>query len=117
MLDQGYIRIMNKFRRLAAFVACLLALGSTAVHAETAVVVYKQSGCDYFIANGPQGLYVLEWYGGYDPDRGDLVAGDIYSYGMKEVRYPQHEAKGTVWVEDYGLSRDSAVEKWQDHCR
>ena len=40
-------------------------------------VVKTFSGCDYFIADGPRGLYVLEWWGGYDPSEGDTIIGPI----------------------------------------
>ena len=47
--------------------------------ADQGYVVKTFSGCDYFIADGPRGLYVLEWYGGYDPSEGDTISGDIGS--------------------------------------
>ena len=82
------------------FVAITVSLGSSAVDADEGVVVKKFGSCDYFIADGPRGLYVLEWYGGYDPDEGDSIIGDIGSYGMKNVIY-NSTLSGRVWVEDF----------------
>ena len=63
-------------------------------------MVHKVSGCDYFVADGPTGYYVLEWYGGHDPDEGDQIAGTISGYGFKDVFYLNSNSKGRVWVED-----------------
>ena len=78
-------------------------------------VVLRISGCDYFIADGPNGYYVLEWYGGYDPDKGDGIFGEIRSYGFKTVIY-SNGREGRVYVDDYALSRSSALEKLQEQC-
>ncbi len=83
---------------------------------DKAKVVGYPSGCDYFIADGPRGLYLLEWYGGYDPSEGDLIVGEIGSYGMKTVYYPKRDREGRVWVEDFLLSESSAIEQYHDHC-
>lgn len=79
-------------------------------------VVFRISGCDYFIADGPNGLYVLEWYGGYDPDKGDGIYGEIRSYGFKNIIY-SNGREGRIYVDDYALSRDSALERLQEQCQ
>ena len=81
-----------------------------------AVVVFYPSGCDYFIADGSKGFYLLEWYSGYDPSEGDLIAGDIGSYGFKDVYYPKQDRTGRVYVEDYLLSESSVIEEYNDQC-
>jgi hypothetical protein len=58
---------------------------------------------------------VLEWYGGYDPVKGDRLIGPIASYGFKDVYYPGHRS-GRVYVEDYLLSKSRAQEKLLDKC-
>jgi hypothetical protein len=92
-------------------------LGSAGVSwsADQGYVVKEFSGCDYFIADGPRGLYVLEWYGGYDPSEGDTITGDIGSYGFKDVIY-NNSYPGRVWVEDFLESPDAAMEEIRDHC-
>jgi len=78
-------------------------------------VIATYSGCDYFVADGTGGLYVLEWYGGHIPSEGDTIIGDIDSYGFKDVIYNGYST-GRVWIEDYLLSPTSAAEEINDHC-
>lgn len=82
-------------------------------------VVFKRSGCGgYFLADGDSGgIYLLEWYGGHDPNQGESIAGEISGYGFKDVFYPDSGSSGRVYVDDYMLSRSSAIEKIRDKCR
>lgn len=79
-------------------------------------VVLTESGCDYFVADGPGGYYLLEWYGGHSPSKGDTIAGRISGYGFKDVFYTSANRQGRVWVDDYLLSRGRAIEKFVDKC-
>ncbi len=79
-------------------------------------IVLRIRGCDYFIADGPRGHYVLEWYGGHDPDRGDGIFGEIGGYGFKDIIYGGGQ-RGRVYVDDYRLSKDSALEKLGERCK
>lgn len=72
---------------------------------------------DWFIAEGPSGYYLLEWYGGYDPSVGDKLAGDIDSFGFKDVLYTNLARDGRVYVDDYMLTRDSVIAKYKEKCR
>lgn len=104
---------MNKI--ILAFAAIMTA-SVPAAAMEQAVVVAKFGTCDYFIADGSRGLFVLEWYGGYEPDEGDTIVGDIASYGFKDVYYPNNGTTGRLWVEDYLESKTSAMEEIIQHC-
>jgi len=90
------------------------ALPSPNVYGE---VVQKASHCDYFVVADQSGDYsVLEWYGGSEPDRGDMLAGDWNRYGMIDV---QNVSSGTsihAWVEDYMLSRSRAADVFARKC-
>ena len=81
-------------------------------------VVFKRGGCrSYFLADGDSGgIYLLEWYGGYDPSEGDVIVGDMRGYGFRDVFYPQRNASGRVYVDDYLLSTSRAIEKMKDKC-
>lgn len=79
-------------------------------------VVLRVRGCDYFLANGRQGYYLLEWYGGHDPDQGDGILNELATYGFKDVLYSSGQ-NGRVYVDDYWLSKDSALEKLRNKCR
>lgn len=87
------------------------------VPANAVTVVFRVSGCDYFIADGRRGLYILQWFGGRDPVVGDAFVGYESGFGFKDVIYIQDGSKGRLWADDYLLSRDSAVEKISDKCR
>ena len=84
-------------------------------YADRAVVVATYGSCDYFIADGPKGLYVLEWFGGKIPSEGDIFFGDVGSYGMKRIEY-QNGGLGKVWVEDFLESNSAAIDEINDHC-
>lgn len=79
-------------------------------------VALRISGCDYFIADGPNGYYILEWYGGYDPEKGDGIFGEIRGYGFRNVLYANGR-EGRLYVDDYALSQSNALEKLRDHCK
>ena len=87
-----------------------------AIIADEGRVVRRFRGCDYFIADGDRGLYVLEWYGGYDPSEGDRISGDIGSYGFASVTYGNVNRTGRVWVEDFLESSSAAMDEINDHC-
>jgi hypothetical protein len=90
--------------------------GKEATISAPIVVVLRVRACDYFVADGPQGLYVLEWFGGHDPARGERIFGELGGFGFKDVIYGEGQ-EGRVWVDDYLLGRDSALEKVQEKCR
>jgi hypothetical protein len=98
------------------FIGLFLLFISFKVFADVGVVVKRFGSCDYFIADGPRGLYVLEWYGGHDPIEGERIIGDIGSYGMKSVIYPNSNSRGQVWVEDFLESTSGALDEIADHC-
>lgn len=80
-------------------------------------VVASKSGCrGYFLADGPQGYYLLEWFGGHTPSVGDTIIGNLGSFGFADVFYPNKSSEGRVWVDDYLLSRSRATEKYADKC-
>jgi hypothetical protein len=111
-LEESVARNRERLRRVAR-ANCEID-GSPVVGIRAEIVV-AHTGCDYFIADGPSGLYLLEWYGGHSPDVGDVVAGDLNSYGFKDVCYPGY-GQGRIWVDDYLLSESSAMEKVRDKC-
>jgi hypothetical protein len=88
----------------------------TAPAAGVISVVFVKSGCDYFIADGSQGLYLLEWFGGHSPSVGDTIVGPLSGFGFKDVFYLNANTSGRVWVDDYLLSRGRVIEKFADKC-
>ncbi len=105
-------------RTFLSFVTLVLifACSSTEAFAAKGVVTSKMSGCDYFVVSTSKGFDLLEWYGGYDPDKGDVLIGEFESYGMHEIYDATTEEGLNVWVEDYSLSKAGALENLVDQC-
>lgn len=75
------------------------------------------SGCDYYLIQDPYGSYSLvEWFGGTDTGRDDIVYGDLYSFGFKDLYDATNKLTTHVWIDNYWLSHDRASEKLTDHC-
>lgn len=81
-----------------------------------ATVVFRKSGCDYMILENNRGYIVAEWMGGNDPDQGDNIGGNLNSYGTKEFYNLSRNSKTKLWIDDYMLSKDRALEKISDKC-
>jgi hypothetical protein len=79
-------------------------------------VSHRISGCDYFLVQTKSDYDVLEWYGGHDPDKGDVLVGDYESYGFHNIYDDTANDSLRVWTEDYGLSKEDALEKLTDKC-
>ena len=105
----------NAIATVMALAASTLLAGN--VTAARGVVSHRISGCDYFLVETAVGDYVLlEWFGGTDPDKGDMLAGDFQSYGMKTIHDLTSDSEVTVWVEDYQLDKEDALEKLTEKC-
>lgn len=78
-------------------------------------VVYRLRGCKYFLADGPQGLYLLEYWLGHDPVRGEGIHGLRSTYGFQDLIYADG-SEGRVYVQDYMLTKQRALEKMADKC-
>ena len=89
---------------------------STSPSGDDAVVVLKESGSDYFIVRSAKGYAVLEWYGGNDPEVGDVIRGIVDKYGMRRVMVPG-KRQTRVWVQEFGLSKERAVEIYVDQAK
>jgi hypothetical protein len=85
-------------------------------NAEAGHITKTVSGCDYFIIDAPSGYVVAEWYGGHDPHEGEGVVGAFNSYGFLTFFYGSEKTEGRVYIEDYGLDEDEAMEKLSEQC-
>ena len=92
--------------------------GVEAPQGDEIVVVAADSGChDYFVAYSATGYYLLEWFGGHSPSKGDRIAGEIGSFGFKDVVYLPGGVTGRVWVDDYMMSKPSVERKYSEKCK
>lgn len=103
---------------LAAVIAFALFVmaAPTSTYAAKGVVVLKLSCCDWFLVDAPGGYALLEWYGGNEPERGDVIAGDFESYGFKDLYNLTSDDELRVWVEDYWLGKSDALEQISEQC-
>jgi hypothetical protein len=81
-----------------------------------AVVVYRRSSCDYFILENSSGYVVAEWMGGNDPDEGDKLTGDFNSFGTHDFYNQTKESESNLWIDDYMLSKEDALDKIKEEC-
>jgi hypothetical protein len=94
----------------------LAALFCSTAFAEKGEVVKRVSGCDYYMVDAPSGYAILEWYSGNDLDKGDSITGSFKVYGMHTFFVGINDEETRAYVEDWGLSRDSGLEKLSDEC-
>lgn len=80
----------------------------------TATVVFKAENCDYFILENNSGFIVAEWMGGYDPSVGEVLTGNFHSFGTDDFYGQNRESR--LWIDDYLLSKESAIEKLREQC-
>ena len=95
------------------FAAILL---PTLANAAKGAVVYNKTGCDYYIVETISGYALLEWFGGNDPNEGDILVGDYESYGTKDIYNITADAETMVWVEEFWLSKKRVIEKYFQKC-
>ena len=80
------------------------------------IVTHRISGCDYFIVETSSDYDLLEWFGGYDPDKGDSLIGDFESFGFHDIYDKTSDQDLNVYTEDYDLSKSDALEKLAESC-
>ena len=105
-----------RIKKLFIFFVIIFASFVWEAFAAKGEVVYKKSGCDYFIVETNMGYALLEWYGGNYPDKGDVIVGNFESYGFKNVYNLTAGSELRVWVEDYWLSKEDALEQYFENC-
>jgi hypothetical protein len=105
---------MNKY--LLSFLTILSLFVSTAFAGKATVVLRKRS-CDYFLVQTTTGDYsLLEWMSGYDPEKGDAIVGDFNTFGSQDMYCTTSDEEVSVYVEDYMMSKTSALEQFYEQC-
>jgi hypothetical protein len=104
---------------LIAIAFSLVSISSAQASAKKGVVVYNKSGCNSrYVVETNMGYAILEWYGGNNPTEGDVIVGDIDSYGFKDLYNVTQDASMRVYVEDYMLGKSSLTTKFfEKFCR
>jgi hypothetical protein len=93
----------------------LLFFALPASAAEVPVVLVTVDCHDYFVVDlGAKRYALLEWFGGYRPEKGDIVSGDFSHFGAQDVTVKGRRLR--VYVEDYDLTQDAINDKLADKC-
>jgi hypothetical protein len=98
--------------------AILLFFVSSALAEATKGIVVWTGGCGsrYFVETSM--VYgLLEWFGGWDPSKGEMIIGDLNSFGMKELYVLPIGQSTCASVDDHFMSRSNVLEKLPDKCR
>jgi hypothetical protein len=99
--------------RKLALALLLLILPASA--AEVPVVLVTVDCHDYFVVDlGAKRYALLEWFGGYRPEKGDIVSGDFSHFGAQDVTIKGRRLR--IYVEDYDLTQDAINDKLADKC-
>ena len=95
--------------------AALLFLATPALAAEAPVVLVTVDCHDYFVVGlGDKRYALVEWYGGYRPEKGDVVIGDFSHYGVQDATVKGQRLR--LYVEDYDLTQDAINDRLGDKC-
>lgn len=98
-----------------AVLALLLLVCPAAYAAEGKVMLVTVKCSDLFVVEmGEKRYALLEWYGGYRPEKGDIVTGNFVNFGVQDMYVGQRRLR--VWVSDYDLSQDQINDKLADKC-
>jgi len=101
-------------RRFA--LALLLLPLAPAIAADLTVVLVTVDCHDYFVVDlGAKRYALVEWYGGYKPEKGDIVSGDFTHFGAQDVTVKGRRLR--IYVEDYDLTQDAINDRLADKCR
>jgi hypothetical protein len=108
----------RRIRAIAPFAVApaFFLVGHGTARAENGIVALRASGCDYYLIYTNSGYVLAEWYGGHDPYKGEQVAGALSSYGMKTAFFGAGAIEGRVYMEEYWLGEDDAVEQLSEQC-
>lgn len=98
------------------FTLCAALLGTAPAFAAKGEVAHIKSGCSYYIVETTMGFALLQWFGGSSPSRGDVLVGNFESYGMKDLYNLTQDSETRVWVDNYWMSKDRAVERYFEKC-
>jgi hypothetical protein len=74
-------------------------------------VTKVESRSDWFLVETSGGFPLLEWYGGTSPSQDQQFYGNVHKYGFVELTSKVGARTMKVWVDDYSLSKESALKK------
>lgn len=79
-------------------------------------IIKKPNSCDYFIAYNELGYVVAEFNSGREFEIGDVILGNINKYGNVTIYDSELEESADIYVEDYQLKKDEALDLLIEEC-
>lgn len=80
------------------------------------IVVYEGNR-DTYIIETARGYTIAEHYGGEYLTVGDKVRGPLNTYNFRYIIQPKNDKETKVYIEDYMMSKSSAIEWMEEHDR
>ena len=74
-------------------------------------VTKVESRSDWFIVETSGGFALVEWFGGTLPSENQQFYGNVHKFGFTELTSKVGSRRMKVWVDDYLLTKQSALEK------
>ena len=84
--------------------------------ADKGEVVKTISGCDYFLVETENGYSLLETVGADTPDKDDEVVGTLNEYGSCDIYDITTDSEISVYVDDFYLTEEDALDQLVENC-
>jgi len=84
--------------------------------AASGVVLFNPASCGFFLVETDSGFALMTSKSADDPDEGDILAGEFELRGVARVVNLTTDRQFEVWVEDYWLSEDDAIDLYLGYC-
>ncbi len=95
--------------------SAILFLAAPAAAAEAPVVLVTVDCHDYFVVDlGSKRYALLQWFGGYRPEKGDIVVGDFSQFGGRDMTVKKMRLR--VYVDDYDIDQGTVNDKLAGKC-
>ena len=79
-------------------------------------IIKKPSSCDYFIAYNELGYVVAEYNSGHEFEEGEIILGNINKYGEVKIYDSELEESADIYIEDYKMKKEQALELIIEKC-
>jgi hypothetical protein len=98
------------------FILSALTMQPSLASQASGYVSTKRDSCDYFLVKTKMGYDLLEHSSGHEANEGDLLEGTFESFGSHSIYDESAGESLTVYVEDYHLDEDDAMDKLNEKC-
>src|SRR5688572_24236575 len=97
-------------------IICSFTQNITTKDSHKGAVCFKVGACDYMIVCLKNGNYsVCQDY--FDKcDEGDILVGEFQSYGFTDAYNLTKDDECRIYVEDWEVSNESAMDEWKEEC-